>query len=117
MGKIIAAFASRGHTGFAAGDGELSKSAWVRSFVNISNQDNRKDADGGDIDGYDGRTWGVTGGVGGMVGEKSGSALASLMRTRTLMATAYRTTKPMSTAISSLCTAITPPIKIMPKAC
>ena len=65
------AFASRGHTGFAAGDGELSKSVWVRSFVNLSNQDNRKDADGGDIDGYDGRTWGVTGGVDGMVGEKT----------------------------------------------
>ena len=58
-GESNTAYASRGHTGFSAGDGDMSKSAWFRPFLSTSNQDDSKDADGGKIDGYEGGSLGV----------------------------------------------------------
>ena len=71
-GESNTAYASaRGHTGFAAGGGAMSKSVWVRPFVNSADQDNQTDSTGGVIDGYDGTTWGISGGVDGMIGSKT----------------------------------------------
>jgi uncharacterized protein with beta-barrel porin domain len=65
------AYASRGHSGFAAGDGAMNKSIWLRPFISSADQDNSADADGGNIDGYDGSTWGMAAGIDGMVSDKT----------------------------------------------
>jgi len=71
-GESNTAYASaRGHSGFAAGDGAMSKSAWFRPFISSSDQDNSNDADGGAIDGYQGSTFGLAGGFDGMIGEQA----------------------------------------------
>ena len=65
------AFASHGLSGFSAGEGALSKSAWLRPFGSTADQDNRKDADGGPIDGFDAITTGIAAGIDGMVSERT----------------------------------------------
>jgi uncharacterized protein with beta-barrel porin domain len=65
------AFASHGLSGFSAGEGALSKSAWFRTFGSTADQDDRKDADGGPIDGFDATTLGIAAGIDGMVNERT----------------------------------------------
>jgi outer membrane autotransporter protein len=60
-----------GHTGFAAGDGAMSKSAWLRPFISGADQDQRTDSEGGEIDGYNSSSTGVSGGFDGMVGDQT----------------------------------------------
>jgi outer membrane autotransporter protein len=49
----------------------MSKSAWMRPFVSTADQDDRNDADGGGVDGFDATTWGVAAGIDGMVSERT----------------------------------------------
>jgi uncharacterized protein with beta-barrel porin domain len=70
-GESNVAYASRGHSGFSSGDHAMNKSVWFRPFISRSDQDDSTDADGGNIDGYDGSTWGVAAGIDGMANEQT----------------------------------------------
>ena len=63
------AYASRGHSGFSAGDGAMSRSIWLRPFVSSADQDAAPDEDGATVAGYDGSTWGMAAGVDGMISD------------------------------------------------
>ena len=60
-------------TGFAAGDGALANAVWLKPFGNWSNQDAK-----GGIDGYDAKTYGISGGFDGEIAEgvRLGSSIA-----------------------------------------
>jgi uncharacterized protein with beta-barrel porin domain len=70
-GESNTAYASRSHTGFAAGDGAAGQSVWFRPFISSSEQDDSTDDQGGAIDGYDGSTFGFAAGFDGLVGEQT----------------------------------------------